>query len=266
MTRPFRMPVLFLGHGSPMNAIEENEFSSAWRALSARFPPPKAILVISAHWVTHGTRITAMERPKTIHDFFGFHETLYEMEYAAPGAPALAARIARRLGASPIGVSVGLDKEWGLDHGAWSVLVHLSPGASIPVLQLSLDEDAPLERHLAIGKELEALRDEGILLIGSGNIVHNLLLMDQRAAPFAWAQEFDEKTAAALEAGDTAALIGYERLPSAEYAVPTNEHYLPLLYAVGAADGEQPEFLTTSFVYGSLSMRGVAYGLPKKSP
>jgi 4,5-DOPA dioxygenase extradiol len=255
------MPVVFIGHGSPDNAFEKNEYSTAWKRLAAALPKPKAIVCVSAHWTTSvnwhgsGTAVTAEEDPRTIHDFYGFPGQYYQLEYAAKGSPGLAERITR-LGK---GVPITLDHEWGLDHGAWSVLVNMYPKADVPALQLSIDEDLPLGEHVAIGKELRALRGEGVLILGSGNIVHNLMGL-RAGGPYPWALDFDACIKDCLLNNNIDGLIRYEQHASAADALPTNEHYLPLLYAVGAASGERPRFLTESFFAGSVSMRCVVFG------
>lgn len=225
------MPALFIGHGSPMNAIEATRYTQAWRQLAAELPQPRAILVISAHWYTHGTSITAMERPLTIHDFHGFPPELFACQYPAPGDPALAARVAAMLAPQP----VSLDQDWGLDHGAWSVLLHLFPAADIPVLQLSIDAGLKPEQHFALARRLQPLRDRGVLVLGTGNVVHNLRRMQRNAnAPAAdWAQRFEDFVRRAVLAGDDDALIHYDRQgQDAQNSVPTVEHYLPLLYVM----------------------------------
>jgi len=251
------MPVLFIGHGSPMNAIEKNEFSSGWKEIAQAIPKPSSILCISAHWMAEGTAATAMQAPKTIHDFYGFPPELYEQRYPAPGSPSLAKKLQSTIKTS----KVSLDREWGLDHGTWSVLLQMYPRADIPAVQLSLNAYLSPEKHYEMGKELAPLREQGVLIIGSGNIVHNLMLMNPAGAPFKWAEEFDKFAKNALEARDHSALINYDSEPSARLAVPTNEHYLPLLYAAGAAGKEKPRFFNEKLFYASLSMRCAAWGL-----
>ena len=258
-----RMPTLFLAHGSPMNAIEDTPYSRAWHALGKALPRPKAILAISAHWETHGVGVTAMERPRTIHDFGGFPRALFEVQYPAPGSPALAARVAELL--APTTPVIQDTQAWGLDHGSWSVLVHVYPGADIPVVQLSLNVDLSAAAHYALARQLRPLRDEGVLIVGFGNIVHNLRTArrgdDAQAYP--WAEQFDAAVARALEAGDHAAITDWHNLaPQASFSVPSDEHYLPLLYAAGAAEpGEAVSFPTDGITWGSLSMRSVGFGL-----
>ncbi len=254
------MPTLFIGHGSPMNAIEDNEDTRSWAVIAERMPRPKAILCVSAHWWTRGTWALSTEKPRTIHDFGGFPRALFEQQYPAPGAPTVAARAVDLL--SDFGAQ--LDDTWGLDHGTWSVLMRMYPEANIPVFQLSLDGTQPPAHHLELGARLKPLREEGVLILGSGNIVHNLGLMQWGAhGPIDggtdWAEEFDRVAAEKIRAGDFDALVNYEQLtPGAQLAVPTPEHYLPLLYALGAGgEGGTPEFFTERLVGGSISMRSV---------
>lgn len=265
-----RMPVLFLGHGSPMNAIEDNEFRRSWQALGTQFgakwPQPKLILCISAHWVTHGWWLTAMAHPKTIHDFGGFPQALFDQQYPAPGAPDAARAISQAVQQPDTKKPLGLDaQEWGLDHGTWSVLKPMFPQADIPVIQLSMDYGRPPAEHYAVGRQLRALRERGVLIVGSGNIVHNLRTM-QRAAradqAYDWAIEFDRVTAEQITQGRLDALSGFQSLGQvAQMAHPTYEHYLPLLYAAGAVqDGEAPQFFNAKFQGASISMRSVIWG------
>ena len=264
-----RMPVLFVGHGSPMNAIGDNEYRRSWQALGAEFgsqrPRPQLILCISAHWLTDGWWLTAMDKPKTIHDFGGFPQELFDQQYPAPGDSA-AAQVISRLIRQRSSAPLGLDKsEWGLDHGTWSVLKPMFPDADIPVIQLSMDYSRAPEDHYALAKQLNSLRDRGVLIVGSGNIVHNLRQM-QRGAPanqaFDWALEFDQTIGGYLQQGNLVALQNFQKLGAlATAAHPTYEHYLPLLYAAGAADSnEQVRFFNTSFQGGSISMRSVVWG------
>jgi 4,5-DOPA dioxygenase extradiol len=253
-----RMPAVFLGHGNPMNALERNRYTDAWNALGAALPLPRAILVVSAHWYVRGVAVTANERPRTIHDFYGFPRDLYDVRYEAPGDPQLAARIAEMLGT----LDVSLDDTWGLDHGAWSVLVHMYPDAEIPVLQLAIDATRSADFHWAIGAALAPLRDDAVLVLGSGNIVHNLQLIDP-ALPdgFDWAQRFDEHVRVAIDANDRDALVHPERHPDGALAVPTPEHYLPLLYACALRAPNDPVTTVTDGVEaGSLSMRSIRVG------
>jgi 4,5-DOPA dioxygenase extradiol len=254
-------PALFLGHGSPMLAIEPGQYPEAWSRLGRALPRPRAILAVSAHWYTRGTAVTAMPRPKTIHDFYGFPEALYQVQYPAPGDPALAQRACELLAPVPVHADA---REWGLDHGTWSVLRHLYPAADIPVVQLSIDGTLPHAAHLDLGARLAALRAEGVLVLGSGNVVHNLRALD-RAAPGRGdgrAVAFDAWVRKAALAGDHAALAGYESgRDLARWSVPTPEHYLPLLYVLGTQqDGETVSFPVEGFDLGALSMLAVQVG------
>jgi 4,5-DOPA dioxygenase extradiol len=250
-----RMPALFIGHGSPLNAIEESEFSRAWAALGQSLPRPKAILSVSAHWQTKGTWVTAMPQPRTIHDFYGFPQALFDFVYPAPGSPALAAKIQAEM---PF---IQLDQEWGLDHGSWSILCHMFPNADIPVLQLSLDSDKSPEEQYQLGKALRWLRDEGVLIVGSGNIVHNLQAAIWRDTAHDWAVTFAERVKQLIRAGDHRALIHYQALKDAALAIPTDEHFLPLLYILGLQDeGEKPGFLTDKTTLGAIAMLSVQLG------
>jgi 4,5-DOPA dioxygenase extradiol len=252
-----RMPVLFVGHGSPMNAIEDNAFGRAWAEVGQRLPRPQAILCVSAHWETAGTQVTAMARPRTIHDFGGFPPQLYAQQYPAPGAPELAQLVQ----ATIKDTRVDLDLRWGLDHGTWSVLLRMFPQADIPVVQLSLDRTQPPAYHYALGRALAPLRRRGVLIMGSGNIVHNLraVCFEDEDGAYDWATEFDETLRRLITAGDHAAIIAYDRLgKSAGLSIPTNEHFLPLLYVLGAQEkGEAVRFFNDKITYCSLSMRGV---------
>jgi 4,5-DOPA dioxygenase extradiol len=254
-----KMPALFVGHGSPMNAIEDNEFSRAWIEAGEALPQPTAILCISAHWETRGTFVTAMERPKTIHDFGGFPRALYEYQYPAPGSPALA-RLTQETAPK---VKIGLDHTWGLDHGAWSVLCRMFPNADIPVVQLSLDHFQSPGFHYALGKELRALRNKGVLIVGSGNIVHNLgmAIFDDPQA-YDWAIEFDETIKRLILSGDHNPIVHYENLgQAARLSIPTNEHYLPLLYILALQDKNEPvRFFADRVTFGALSMRSLWIG------
>jgi 4,5-DOPA dioxygenase extradiol len=252
------MPVLFVGHGSPMNGIEDNEFSLRWEALSRELPIPKAVLVVSAHWFTKGTHITAMEHPPTIHDFGGFPKSLFEVQYPAPGDPKLAAETASLIHTA----AVGLDHDWGLDHGAWTVVRHLYPDANIPVLQLSIDYTQGPAYHYALGKELASLRKKGILILGSGNMVHNLRMISWemiQGGGFDWAIEMNDTFKNLISEGRHDDLIHYERLgPAARLAIPTPEHYLPLLYALSLQEkNEQASFFNDKPIGGSLTMTSV---------
>ena len=251
-----RLPAIFIGHGSPENALEENAFTRGWKTLAHSLPRPKAIVSISAHWLTEGTAVTAMARPRTIHDFYGFPQTLNEIEYPCQGSAEVAARIRKVVGA----VKVHSDSEWGLDHGTWSVLVNMYPQADIPVVQLSLDYYLPPARQYEIGRELGALREEGVLILGSGNLVHNLTAIDFNAAPFSWALDFDHFVGDALAARDDDALIRFTERRSAHLAHPTFDHYLPLLYVLGASESETPRQFNEGFFAGSVSMRCAVFG------
>lgn len=253
------MPVLFLGHGSPINAVENNAFSRGWRALGERLPRPSAVLCVSAHWQTAGTAVHISRTPRTIHDFYGFPKELYSVTYPCPGAPELAERL-RRLVRS---VHVRQDRDWGLDHGAWSVIKHLFPKADVPVFQLSMDEGQPAAFHYKLGRELAPLRDEGVLMVASGNIVHNLGLMSPSAsaAPYDWTLAFDSMVRKLLESGDVRPLVEYETLgAAAELSIPTPEHYWPLLYALGMRrEKDRVSFPVEGTAHGSLSMRCVMF-------
>lgn len=255
-----RMPAIFLGHGSPMNALEQNPYTDAWRKLGESLPKPKAIFAVSAHWYIRGTAVTAMSAPKTIHDFGGFPQALFDMRYPAPGDPALAKRVRSLL--SPL--SVDLDESWGLDHGTWSVLVHLYPDADIPVVQLSIDASQSAQFHYELGSRLQALRDEGVLILGSGNVVHNLRAINwNSAAPgYDWAVRFSDAVRDHLSRGEHAPLVAYENLGAdAQLAIPTPEHYLPLLYVIGAQQpGEAIAFVNDGIQNGSISMLSVVVG------
>lgn len=257
-----RMPVIFFGHGSPMNTLARNQYTEAWRKLGATAPKPKAILAISAHWFTRGTAVTAMARPKTIHDFGGFPQALFEVQYPAPGDPGLAARVRDLLAPMP----VHLDQSWGLDHGTWSVLAHAFPDAGIPVVQLSMDGTKPASFHYELAKRLAPLRDEDVLIVGSGNVVHNLMLMlrGEGGPAFDWAKRFNEMVRDALASGNHQALIEFERMgEDARLSVPTPEHYLPLLYiAALQAEGETMAFIVDGYEAGSLGMLTAAAGMP----
>lgn len=257
------MPVLFIGHGSPMNGIEHNTFSQEWARRARQMPVPAAVLVISAHWLTRGTHITAMEHPRTIHDFGGFPEELFAVQYPAPGMPALAEETRKLISST----QVGLDHDWGLDHGAWTVVRHMFPDAKIPVLQLSIDYAKPAAWHYELARELAALRKKGVLIIGSGNMVHNLRLvawdkLDQPGFGFDWAIEMHELFKQKISAGDHRALIEYEKLSkSALLAVPTPDHYYPLMYVLGLQQQQEtPDFFNDQLVAGSLNMTSVQFG------
>jgi len=248
-----RTPVIFVGHGSPMNAIEDNPWSRGFAALAQTVGKPRAILCISAHWFVPGSFVTGEDKPRTIHDFGGFPEKLYQVRYPAPGSSGLAARVQQLTGASPRG-------DWGLDHGSWSVLVHMFPEADIPVVQLSIDHRLSPEEHLALGRKLAPLRDEGVLIFGSGNITHNLRHAFTRRDLPAWAEHFDAAAAEALKRPDTQALATMLTSEDGRRSHPTPDHYLPLLYAAGAASkDDQVSFPIEGFDLGSLSMRSVLF-------
>lgn len=256
-----KMPVVFFGHGNPMNALQENAYTRAWKKIGAQLPRPRAILSLSAHWYVPALRATAMPWPRTIHDFGGFPDELYAVDYPAPGDPALARRIAGLLGP----LETGLDQNWGLDHGTWSVLCRVFPKADIPVVQLSLDARRPPEFHYELGKKLMPLRSEGILIAGSGNVVHNLgaYAWDEPGLPpLAWAGKFEAGVRRLLAEGRDREVIDYPALgPEAALAVPTPEHFLPLLYILGARGKEEPvHFPVEGFDGGSLSMLAVQAG------
>jgi 4,5-DOPA dioxygenase extradiol len=249
------MPALFVGHGSPMNAIEDNPFARGWRELAARWPKPKAILCVSAHWQTRGVFVCAAARPPTIHDFLGFPQALFDVRYPAPGDPALARRITDRVKS----VAVNPTPRWGLDHGAWSVLNVMYPEADVPALQLSIDPSRPGAFHYTLGSELAALREEGVLILGSGNIVHNLRLLDLRdPRPVEWAMRFDAMVRTRITAGRYADLLDWHALGhEAELCVPTPEHYLPLLYVLGARRYGNAASFHNVDCFGSISMTSV---------
>lgn len=255
-----RMPVLFLGHGSPMNAIEENEFVSGFRDVAKSIPTPKAILCISAHWYTSGTKVTAMDMPRTIHDFGGFPKALFDVQYPAKGSPVLAAATSQLL--QP--VQVELDHQWGLDHGAWSVIKHLYPSADIPVIQMSIDRTKSPEYHFELGTKLNSLRDKGILIVGSGNIVHNLGLVDWQNINkvdygFDWAIEASENINNWIIEGNFQPLLNYNKLGKAfQLAVPTPDHFLPLIYTLALKNKKDNiSLFNDKLLAGSLSMTSV---------
>jgi 4,5-DOPA dioxygenase extradiol len=255
------MPAVFFGHGNPMNAIEENAYTAAWSQIGGAIPKPKAIVMISAHWYLPATLVTAMDKPRTIHDFGGFPRPLYEVTYPAPGDAALARRLQSLL--APL--EVGLDDRWGLDHGTWSVLVHAYPDADVPIVQLSIDETQPASFHYELGRRLAPLRDDGILIAGSGNLIHNLHAYAwgrHPVEPFDWALRFESQARALIESGDHRPLIDYESLGGdAMLSAPTPDHYLPLLYVLGARQpGEPATFPVEGIDGGSVSMLSVRIG------
>ena len=255
------MPAVFVGHGNPMNALLKNGFTEGWAGIGKAVPKPKAVLAVSAHWFVPGTKVTAVPAPRIIHDFGGFPPELYRVSYPAPGDPDLAGRVRAML--SPL--SVELDETWGLDHGTWAVLCHMFPKADVPVVQLSIDETRPPAFHHEIAKRLSPLRDEGVLVVGSGNLVHNLhaYAWGQRsAAPYDWAVRFEDKVRRLLEAGEDAPLVAYDGLGrDAELSIPTPEHYLPLLYVIALRrPGDAVRFPVEGIDGGSISMLAVQLG------
>jgi 4,5-DOPA dioxygenase extradiol len=258
-----RMPVLFVGHGSPMNAIEENEFSAGWRETGKRLPRPSAILCVSAHWQSKGTKVTVMEKPETIHDFGGFPRELYEVQYPAPGSPELAKATKETVRDRVI----ELDRSWGLDHGAWSVIRRMYPDADVPVVELSLDYQSTPQQHYNLARELAPLRRKGILIIGSGNMVHNLGLvswenLNTPGYAYDWASEAGEAMKKHIMSGDHSSLINYGAQGSAfRLAIPTPEHFLPLLYTLALQEPDEPvELFNDTPVAGSLTMTSVKIG------
>jgi len=258
------MPAAFLGHGNPMNALEDNRYTQAWHAFGRAVPRPRAILVVSAHWYINATAVTAMPRPRTIHDFYGFPQPLFDVEYPAPGMPSFVEEVSDTVHPTWVGADVD---SWGIDHGTWSVLMHTFPDADIPVMQLSINADKPLDYHLDLGARLAPLRERGVLIIGSGNVVHNLGGMNARLpdAGFDWAQRFDEAVRARMtdDPTETAALDGHRDF---DVAVPTPDHYIPLLYLAGLAGAADrgADVLVDGYAYGSLSM--AAYTLDLACP
>ncbi len=249
------MPVLFVGHGSPMNAIESNDFTRGWQALAARLPRPKAILCISAHWETRGNFVCAASQPRTIHDFYGFPQALFDVHYPAPGDPALARRIAGMVKSAKMEAT----PDRGLDHGAWSVLAIMYPQADVPTLQLSVDTSRSGAFHHALGRELGALRDDGVLILGSGNIVHNLRALNYRdPRPTDWTVRFDETVRSRIASGRDAELFDWHALDrDAALAVPTPEHYLPLLYVLGARREDDAASFHNTGYFSTISMTSV---------
>jgi 4,5-DOPA dioxygenase extradiol len=253
-----RMPILFFGHGNPMNAIQSNAYTQAWSAMGEALPRPRAVVAVSAHWYLSGTAVTAMGAPRTIHDFGGFPEELYRVRYPAPGDPRLAKRVQALLAPTP----VSLDESWGLDHGTWSVLGHVFPNADVPVIQLCIDETEPPAFHYELGRRLAPLREEGVLVLGSGNLVHNLHAYGwgrRSMEPYDWAVRFEKQARDLMRAGEHGPLVAYESLGrDALLSVPTPEHYLPLLYVLGMrGSGEVVDFPVEGFDGGSVSMLSV---------
>lgn len=258
---PDEMPAIFFGHGNPMNAISENGYTEAWRRIGSETPTPKAILSISAHWFVPGTGVTATTAPRTIHDFGGFPRELYQVQYPAPGDPQLARRVQTLL--APLDVKP--DDSWGLDHGTWSVLRHVYPGADIPIVQLSVDETRPAGFHYEIGRQLAPLREEGVLIVGSGNLVHNLHTYawgGRSQDPYDWAIRFEDVAKELILSGAHKTLVDYEALgPDAALSIPTPDHYLPLLYVLGAAqERDAVRFPVEGVDGGSISMLAVQIG------
>ena len=255
-----KMPVLFLGHGSPMNAIEENEFARGWATAGKSLPKPNAILCISAHWETRGTYVTAMEKPKTIHDFGGFPQELFAVQYPAPGSPWLAKETKNVITSTDI----GLDQSWGLDHGCWSVVKRMYPNADIPIIQMSLDYQQGPQYHYTLAKELAALRHKGVLIIGSVNMVHNLGIMDWNSPQtgYDWAVEANTKMKSYITNGDHVSLINYKQHGKAfDLSIPTPEHYLPLLYVLGLKEkNDEVSFFNDKTIMGSIAMTSVKIG------
>lgn len=247
-----KMPVMFVGHGTPMNAIVDNAYSRTWKTIGSQIVQPQAIICISAHWETKGTRVTAMENPKTIHDFGGFPPKLFRQEYPAPGFPELASFTSEIISST----FVEQDLDWGLDHGTWGVLKPMFPNANIPVIQISLDYTKPLKHHFEMAKQLKNLRNKGVLIIGSGNIVHNLSKFQRKGIPHDWAIEFDEYIKQLIIARDFEALMNFESFgKAADLSVPTKEHFLPMLYSLALLDkNEELDFFNESIDLGSISM------------
>lgn len=268
-----RMPVLFVGHGSPMNAIEDNAYRRSWQQLGqqllARAERPQLVLCISAHWITQGqgSWLTGMAQPRTIHDFGGFPDALFAQQYPAPGAPVVAQQLASQLHMPHSQQALGVDADgWGLDHGTWSVLKPMFPAADIPVVQLSIDYRRPSAEHFALGQQLQALRERGVLIVGSGNVVHNLRALQRTQSPlqaYDWAIEFDQMVTGLVERGDLARLGDFQQLGTvAQMAHPTYDHYLPLLYAAGAVhSGEAAQFFNADFQMAAISMRSMVWGV-----
>jgi len=258
-----KMPVLFVGHGSPMNAIEENEFSAGWRKAGESLPKPSMILCVSAHWETDGTFVTAVPKPETIHDFYGFPKELFAVQYPAPGNPGMAKEISDEIKST----DVGLDEKWGLDHGAWSVVKHMYPNADVPVVQFSIDRRKGPNYHYELAKELSFLRRKGVLIVGSGNMIHNLRViawnkMNESEYGYDWAHEADFKLKNIINGGDFKELVNYSKQGGEmELAVPTPEHFIPLLYTLGLKEEtDQLSWFNDKLVLGSISMASLLIG------
>lgn len=253
------MPVIFVGHGNPMYAVEENEYAENWQNLGGKLPKPQAVAVISAHWETVGTKVTAMEKPRTIHDFYGFPKELFEVKYNAPGSPTLAREIVAKIKKTKI----ELDTDWGLDHGTWAVLRHLYPMADVPIIQISLDRTKSVEQHFELAKELKFLRSQDVLVIGSGNIVHNLRMVNFRQTNgYDWAEKANEILKETILSKDFQSLINFETLgKEVLLGIPTPEHYLPLLYVLSLKnEDEKIEFFNDKVELGSISMTSLMIG------
>ena len=257
-------PVFFIGHGSPMNGIENNVFSEQWKKIGKQIDLPSAVLVISAHWLTKGTHVTAMKEPKTIHDFGGFPQALFDVQYPAPGSPFLAGETAKLITST----DVGLDHDWGLDHGTWTVVRHMFPDANVPVLQLSIDYNQPASYHYNLAKQLFDLRKRGVLILGSGNMIHNLRMLDWRSIDspgfgFDWAIELNDIFKKKILSKDHTSLINYEGLSkNAKLAIPTPDHYYPMIYNLALqSEKDNVEFFNDDYVGGSLSMTSFRFGL-----
>jgi 4,5-DOPA dioxygenase extradiol len=257
---PERMPTLFMGHGSPMNAIEENEFTHGWEEIARSIPRPESIICVSAHWFVPSTMVTSVQQPRTIHDFYGFPSELYQQQYPAPGAPELATEVSAFLA----DYSIGLDSVWGLDHGTWSILKRMYPEANIPTIQLSIDYTKPPRYHFELGSRLESLRNQGVLIIGSGNLVHNLgaVAWHSMESEYGWAREFETAIREAVFDGDSSVFVDFENLGSiARKAHPSLDHYLPLLYTAGAAGSDhKPQIFNQRIILGSISMTCFRFG------
>ncbi len=258
-----KMPVLFVGHGSPMNAIEENEFSAGWRKAGESLPKPSMILCVSAHWATDGTFVTAVPKPETIHDFYGFPKELFAVQYPAPGNPGMVKEISDEIKST----DVGLDEKWGLDHGAWSVIKHMYPNADVPVVQFSIDRRKGPNYHFELANELSFLRRKGVLIVGSGNMIHNLRViawnkMNESEYGYDWAHEADFKLKNIINGGDFKELVNYSKQRGEmEMAVPTPEHFIPLLYTLGLKEEtDQLSWFNDKLVLGSISMASLLIG------